>query len=213
MYYPSKERPLPALVYFQGGGWTLFDLDTHDRIMRDFAASTRWEVVGIDYPLCRDTISRRSVGSVETIEAFELVAIDWGLLARPLALSGDSSGANLALAAAIELRDRGVDRLDALILSYGVYDRDLTRPSYTEGAAPLVLYYCPDPAQRLNPLASTLLADLHGLPPIHLITAGHNVLRDENVALANCLIEAENLSRSTTTQRRRMAFSKPRRSA
>ena len=27
----------PALVYLHGGGWTLFSLDTHDRVMREYA--------------------------------------------------------------------------------------------------------------------------------------------------------------------------------
>ena len=114
-----------------------------------------------------------------------------------------SSGANLALAAAIKLRDRGADRLHALILSYGVYDCDLTRTSYrTYSVPPFTLSaermaffwdnYCPNPAKRVSPLASPLRADLHGLPPIHLITAGQDVLRDENVALANRLIEVGN---------------------
>ena len=78
VYYPSKERPLPALVYLHGGGWTLFDLDTHDRIMRDFAASTRWAVVGIDYPSPQTRFPGALEASVETIEAFDLVATRLG---------------------------------------------------------------------------------------------------------------------------------------
>src|SRR5581483_2155621 len=114
---------------------------------------------------------------------------------------GDSSGANLALTAALALRKRTASQPDALILAYGVYDCDLSRPSYRSfGAPPFVLSaermawfwdrYCPDPRDRLSPSASPLRGDLRGLPPMRLITAGHDVLRDENVALVDRLIEA-----------------------
>ena len=40
-----------ALVYLHGGGWTLFSLDTHDRVMREYAARAGVIVVGVDYAL------------------------------------------------------------------------------------------------------------------------------------------------------------------
>src|SRR5687767_13991657 len=33
-YYPQAEGPLPALVYFHGGGFVIGDLDTHDPVAR-----------------------------------------------------------------------------------------------------------------------------------------------------------------------------------
>src|SRR5690349_8479275 len=36
VYRPAKE-PLPALLYFHGGGWTIGDLDTHDVVCRQLA--------------------------------------------------------------------------------------------------------------------------------------------------------------------------------
>ena len=47
----SPSEVQPALVYLHGGGWTMFSLDTHDRIMREFAARAGVTVVGIDYAL------------------------------------------------------------------------------------------------------------------------------------------------------------------
>ena len=41
----------PALVYLHGGGWTLFSLDTHDRVMREYAQRAGVIVVGVDYAL------------------------------------------------------------------------------------------------------------------------------------------------------------------
>src|SRR3546814_1889245 len=43
--------PAPALVYLHGGGFTLFSIDTHDRLMRELAAAGGFAVIGVDYPL------------------------------------------------------------------------------------------------------------------------------------------------------------------
>jgi acetyl esterase len=51
LYRPSKTRPLPALIYFHGGGWVLGNLDTHDRIMRLLAEKSGAAVLGVDYRL------------------------------------------------------------------------------------------------------------------------------------------------------------------
>ena len=52
IYDPGVDRrPAPALVYMHGGGWTLFSLDTHDRVMREYAARAGVVVVGVDYAL------------------------------------------------------------------------------------------------------------------------------------------------------------------
>src|SRR3546814_16138475 len=43
--------PAPALVYLHGGGFTLFSIDTHDRLMRELAAAGGFAVIGVDHPL------------------------------------------------------------------------------------------------------------------------------------------------------------------
>ena len=43
--------PLPALVYFHGGGWTIGDLDTHDVVCRELADLARCAVASVDYRL------------------------------------------------------------------------------------------------------------------------------------------------------------------
>src|SRR5450830_1368532 len=41
--------PLPVLVYFHGGGWTIGDLDTHDIVCRTLANNARCAVIAADY--------------------------------------------------------------------------------------------------------------------------------------------------------------------
>ncbi|MDT1823101.1 alpha/beta hydrolase, partial [Acinetobacter baumannii] len=50
-YDPAPDTTKPALVYMHGGGWALFSLDTHDRLMREYAARSGMTVIGVDYAL------------------------------------------------------------------------------------------------------------------------------------------------------------------
>ena len=62
IHYPSNAHRLPILVYLHGGGWTLLDLDTHDRVMRELAACSGWAVVGVDYPLAPEAAFPAAAG-------------------------------------------------------------------------------------------------------------------------------------------------------
>ncbi len=204
LHYPTRRRPLPAVVYFHGGGWVLLDLDSHDRLMREYAAQSGWAVVGVDYP--RAPEARFPVPVHACAAVIDAVAGALGQrhhLRRPIVLAGDSAGANLALAAAILRRDRGSQGVAGLVLNYGVYDASLRQPSYaTFSRPPLTLtrermawfwdQYCPDRRQRADPLAAPVGANLTDLPPVWLATSGQDVLRDENIALLQRLVEAGN---------------------
>src|SRR5256886_12112535 len=48
---PGTAAPRPALIYMHGGGWMIFSLDTHDRVMREYAARSGLIVIGVDYAL------------------------------------------------------------------------------------------------------------------------------------------------------------------
>ncbi len=45
----DSPRPLPAVVYFHGGGWVMGDRETHDRLLRDIAVGAQVAVVFVDY--------------------------------------------------------------------------------------------------------------------------------------------------------------------
>ena len=84
---------------------------------------------------------------------------------------------------------------------YPVTDADFERPSYVDPANQLLLtreamvwfwdHYAPDAARRAEPDASPLrAASLADLPPAVVLTAEHDVLRDEGEAYAERLQEA-----------------------
>ena len=118
----------------------------------------------------------------------------------PLIVAGDSAGGNLAAVVALLARAGGPP-LAAQVLVYPVTDCDFATTSYTDPANQLLLtaesmawfwdHYAPDPAARLHPDASPLRAPvLSGLPPAIVLTAEHDVLRDEGELYATRLIKA-----------------------
>ena len=201
-FHRPAAGPLPVLIYIHGGGWVWNSIDTHDRLMREYAAGAGCAVLGPDYALSPEAAFPQALE--ECAEVVRWVAREgaaWGLDPSRIVVGGDSAGGNLAAALALMLRetDPGL-KLRGLLLNYGVFDADLSTPSYEEFAEGYFLTrekmrfywdcYCPRPADRLNPLASPLRGDLRGLPPVLLHVAELDVLAAENHAMAARLRDA-----------------------
>lgn len=193
---PGVTQPAPALVYMHGGGWTLFSLDTHDRLMREYAARAGVTVVGVDYALAPEAkypIALRQIAAAVRFLAScgEELAVD----PQRLAIGGDSAGANLAVATALELRDAGEPRcLRALLLNYGVFARSsspeavlgLGGPGNMLTAEEMESFwrnYLRDERDALDPFVCPLLAELGGLPPALLVVAEEDLLAEQSVEL------------------------------
>ncbi|HEY1144154.1 MAG TPA: alpha/beta hydrolase [Sphingomicrobium sp.] len=192
IHRPSADADLPVLVYAHGGGWMLFSVDTHDRLMREYAARANVAVVGVDYsraPEARFPTAIEEVASVVRWVRSENQATRIGI-------AGDSAGANLAVATNLALLQRGERPTDAQLLNYGAFDPD-RRPSYelydgpsynltSDEMADFWVNYLP-PEEHSNPLARPLLADLHGLPPTFLCIPECDILADENREMESAL--------------------------
>lgn len=201
LHRPTDRRNLPVLLYVHGGGWTLFSIDTHDRLMREYAARAGVTVVGIDYSLSPE--AKFPVALDEVVGAIEAVrgqAGELGVDATRFALGGDSAGANLAVTACLRLRERGVPLPQALLLNYGAfapercgsYDR-FDGPAYFLEIDEMDAFwsnYVNDRAELLNPLVTPMRADLRGLPPAFLAIAECDILADCNHAFADRLTAA-----------------------
>lgn len=200
IYRPEAEAELPALIYLHGGGWMLFSVDTHDRLMREYASRACVTVIGIDYSLAPE--ARFPVALEEIIDVVRWLrsADSLGTItAKRVAIGGDSAGANLALAANLALRAAGEPVLDAMLLNYGAFDSQ-PRTSHARYGGPDYMLtademaefwrnYLPESRQK-DALAQPLLADLHGLPPSFLCIAECDILADENRELAHRLGDA-----------------------
>lgn len=199
-HLPTDERPAPALIYLHGGGWTLFSLDTHDRVMRELAARSAVAVLGVDYALSPEVKYPVALEQVEDV-VLHLAhhGGELGLDPARLAIGGDSAGGNLALACCLDLRDRGLGPpLRGQVLIYPVLDRvsserarrELGGPGAMLGADEMERFwenYLADPrpeGQGPDPLVSPLRADLAGVPPVLLVVPQCDLLAEQSLALA-----------------------------
>ncbi len=192
----------PVLVYFHGGGWVIGDLDTHDTLCREIANASGVAVVAVEYRLGPE--HRFPAAYDDALVATQWVhdhASSLNLDSRRLAVGGDSAGGNLA--AAVTLAARGTLPIAFQLLIYPATDMRRGHASHaTNGDGYLLTsrlitwfhdHYIDDTRHDLDWRASPLLhADLKGLPPALVITAGYDPLRDEGLDYARALTEAGN---------------------
>lgn len=203
-YMPrASNAPQPALVYLHGGGWTMFSIDTHERIMRELAARAGVVVIGVDYALSPEAKFPLALHQIEGIVRWLAVHSDeFGVDPTRLAVGGDSAGANLAVGTSLILRDAGdPEMLKGMLLFYGCFGSVLSEAAANSyGAEGNLLTssemsafwrnYLADSADALNPLASPLLANLGGLPQTFQVIAQCDVLAEQNEIFAMRLREA-----------------------
>jgi len=170
-----------ALVWFHGGGWRIPLGDDSIRWGRDLAAATRLRVLLPDYPLAPE---RRCAEINAWCAAFWLHAARNGAAY----LGGDSAGAQLALCALPAAQPEKM----AFVYAVTTLLPDRASNSYARfrrgwPLSPRLLdcfmdAYCPDAAQRRA--ASPLEQPPGALPPACLLTAGDDILADQQTAFA-----------------------------
>ena len=197
------ENPIGVLVYYHGGGWVLGSIDEYDTVARKLAERTSCAVVLVEYRLAPE--HRYPAAVDDSYAALEWVGQNVKYIAGrevPLIVAGDSAGGNLAAVMAVRARARNGPPIALQVLIYPVTDSDLDLPSYADPENQLLLtrdgmiwfwdHYIPDSSRRSEPDASPLHTDhLSGLPPTVILTAEHDVLRDEGEAYAARLQEAD----------------------
>jgi acetyl esterase len=200
LYRPSPARPLPALLYFFGGGWVLGTIDTADGVSRSLANASGGLVVVVGYRLAPE---HRFPAAIDDCAA----ALRWlaehasqiGVDPARIAVGGDSAGGNLAASLALRAREDG-PALVGQLLVYPNTDQCADDESMRAADDRFLFnrhsvawyrdHYLADPGDAANPLASPLRADsLAGLPPALVITAEYDPLRDQGEAYARRLAD------------------------
>jgi acetyl esterase/lipase len=208
IYWPADgDGPLPVVVFYHGGGWSIGDLDTHDPLARAHAVAAEAIVVSVDYRLAPERPF--PAGIDDCWAALRWVgenAAELGGDPARIAVAGDSAGANISAVMAHLARDYGGPALTFQLLWYPATTGDLSLPSYTENAdAPLLDtdvieaflgWYVPgidvrrDPTTLPATLAPANAADFSELPPAYIGTAEHDPLRDDGTCYAELLRSA-----------------------
>ena len=191
LYRPSLAGALPIMLFIHGGGFIGGGIDTHDAMARTLAKAAGAIVASVHYRLAPE--HPWPAAEVDCWAALRFLIDTPPARVDPLriALAGDSAGAQLALATAIEARNQGI-ALRYLALLYPLIDPDCATESASRFADGPILsldgmrwcWECYDPAHMAPKL---LDADLGGLPPTTIVLGSADPLHDEGLMLAQAL--------------------------
>jgi acetyl esterase len=197
----SVARLLPTVLYLHGGGWVIGSLEAYDLPCRFFCARTGCAVVAVDYRLAPE--HKFPAGLDDAVAAFRWLtreSEDLGIDPDRIVVAGDSAGGTLAAVVAQQVRD-DIHTPCLQWLIYPATDLGAETPSHASCSEGFLLtradmewfrsLYLNDPAETADPRVSPLrAADLSGLPPALIFTAGLDPLRDEGQAYAERLAAA-----------------------
>lgn len=195
---PSWVHPLPVLVFFHGGGFTVGSPDTVDALVRRLCMQAQVAIVSVDYRLAPEHPFPAAFDDA-------WAAVQWvhdhghehGFDPERMAVGGDSAGGTLAAACAIAAREAGL-RLALQLLFYpGTCAHQDTRShlAYAEGmllTRKTILWFFDQYVRRTEDREdwrfAPLLAASHAhLAPAWVAVAEFDPLVDEGVAYARTL--------------------------
>ncbi len=196
IYWPKGEGPFPVALYIHGGGWVIADLDTYDASPRALANLANAVVVSTHYR--QGPEHKFPAAHDDTFAAYQWVLKNGKSLkgnTERIAVVGESAGGNMALAVALQARDKKLQMPAGLVLVYPVAGYDFETTSYKENAdakplnRDMMKWFFKNYMKSADDAKSPLLvplanADLKGLPPTTVITAEIDPLRSEGQALA-----------------------------
>lgn len=183
-------RAEPTVVFFHGGGWVLGNLESHDSMARAISLAAGAVVVSVDYRLAPEARFPEPAEDAYAAVCWAAQNIaELGGDPDALLVAGDSAGGNLAAVCTLMARERGGPHIAHQSLIYPSTDPDARTESRRVNAEGYFLtesgmrwfgaqYFGPDP-DLTHEYAAPLRADVSGLPPAHVITAGCDPLCDE----------------------------------
>ena len=188
----------PALLFFHGGGHVLGTLDGYDTFAQQLARLGNCVVLSVEYRLAPET---KSAGIYQ--DGFDVYAWllnsgeELGIDTGRIAIGGDSAGGNISIAVMLQCKQCKITQPNYQVQIYPGIDYQMGYPSIEEFAEGYFLtkadklwfrsQFLESEERASDPLVSSLLADLAGLPPGLVITAGFDPLRDEGEAFAKRL--------------------------
>ena len=189
--------PSRTVVYLHGGGYVMGSPHSHRKLAGDVSRAAGARVLVPDYPLAPE---HPFPAAIEAVCAFYEALVATAAPER-LAIAGDSAGGGLTAATLISLRDRGA-RLPAASVLISPW-LDLVREAAVDAGLaardPIVSaedldvfrrwYLCGTDAHE--PLASPVLADLRGLPPMLIQVGSDEIVVDDSRRFAERCVSAE----------------------
>ncbi len=190
IYRNSDATGQRVIIYYHGGGFVFYGLNSHDGVCRRLCLMNNCVVVSVDYRLAPEY-------SFPTAHEDAFAAIQWvrenisryGGDATKIILHGDSAGGNLAACMAHRCKRESIPVL-AQILVYPWIDGKLNNPSIQRNGEGYLLtkeamfwfqqQYTPRKEDQCHPLVSpSYETDFSGLAPAFILTAEFDPLLDD----------------------------------
>ncbi|WP_309712399.1 alpha/beta hydrolase fold domain-containing protein [Pseudolysinimonas sp.] len=206
IYRPESGEPLPAVhVNFHGGGYVLRGAVLDDPLCRTIVALAGVVVINVDY-----VVAPQHRFPALPQQAYDVVAwvaangAEHGWDASRLTIGGQSAGGALAAAAARLALENGTPAITLQVLHYPPLDLSVPASTKSSTIAKPALKpwmgevfdtaYVPNPADRadrlVSPAGSADTADLTGIAPAVVLTAGQDILLAEGKRYAERLRKA-----------------------
>lgn len=195
----AASGPLPALIYFHGGGFVAGGLESHDGLCRLFAAEGGFRVIAADYRLAPEHIYPAALDDAwAATQWIEQNATAFGVDAGRIAVGGDSAGGMLAAIVCQMAKEKGGLKIAQQLLMFPNTQMGAETSSLHEFAVGYFLerkaieyfngLYAPAGVDRNSPRVSPLKAkEFAGLPPAYVMLGGYDPLHDEGLAYAEKL--------------------------
>lgn len=198
MYKPTGKGPLPMVVYFHGGGWVIGKNQDYDQTLKTLANKSGAIYVSPEYR--KGPENKFPAAHDDAYAAYQWViknASTVGGDPKKVAVAGESAGGNLAMNVSIRARDTKTQMPIHQLIVYPIAGTDMATESYKENmkSAPLnsammgwfMKNYLRNKEDLKDKRINLVEADLKGLPPTTVITAGIDPLMSEGKLLSEKL--------------------------
>ncbi|RZA16884.1 MAG: alpha/beta hydrolase [Proteobacteria bacterium] len=198
VYTPEGNGPFPVVLYFHGGGWVFADRKVYDGGARGISKQANAVVVSVDYR--RAPENKFPAAHDDALAAYRWLSKNASAVngdAKRLALAGESAGGNLAVATAVAAHKAGLTEPKHVLSVYPVAQSNTETESYRKYAdamplnRPMMLWFIDNvtkgPADVKDTRIDLVHADLKGLPPVTVINAEIDPLRDDGAELEKAL--------------------------
>jgi acetyl esterase len=215
IYSPIKSGPMPAIVFFHGGGFIGGSVDSVENPCKSLAEKAGAVVINVDYRLAPE--NPYPAGLTDCFDAVKWVyehAAEINVIPEQIGVAGDSAGGNLSAVCSLLDRDLGTRMIKYQALLYPTVnmsgiptdDFEWNMEEYTVNnnheliqgiiralgsSTSLENIYLQGKTKVTDPYVSPLLEeDLSGLPATLIVEAEYDYLRLEGEAYARRLIRS-----------------------
>lgn len=192
--YSNSNAPAQKLIiFFHGGGFSFYNIQSHDHVARRLCAMNNFTVISVGYRLAPEfTYPAAHEDAYKVINYIALNAGQFNVDAAKIILAGDSAGANISACACHHFKENNKVKIAAQILIYPWVDGKLNTASMDEYAhgylltkAAILWYrktYAPNEKDWLHPgLSPYHHHDFSLLPPAFILTAQFDPLKDDGM--------------------------------